>query len=432
MTDLPLGHTGILGLAILFGILQGLFLGVTFWIRRRGDRVSNRLLGSLILVMALHLCEIFLLLSGLAVRVPYLAGLTFPLLFLVGPLFYLYGRRLLVPGQRLRWLHLLHAIPWGYMAWRSLPDLLAPAALKIPYLMRYQTGDLPPPGGIFLVILSFNVLQHAVYAYLTLRLVRRREADARGSSADNAVVESIIAFRRLTTGFVAYTGLYFLFFLALTGWGRFGVTIDSVWLVILALFVQGIGYLAIAQPETFAHSLWDAARDAVDVARDDEEGAPAGDGTDAGEGTGAGADAGETDETSGRGQRKYLRSALSENRARRIHEALEEYMRAERPYLDGSLKLRNVAARLGVSPHHLSQVINRDLGRNFFDFVNDYRVEEAKRLLADPTKRNLTVLAIGFEAGFNNKASFNTAFRKFTETTPSAFRELDDRAPDTP
>ncbi|HMB70342.1 MAG TPA: hypothetical protein VKU85_13585, partial [bacterium] len=81
MTDLPLGRTGILGIAILFGILQGLFLGVTFWTRRTGDRVSNRLLGTLILVMSLHLCEIFLLLSGLVVHAPFMSGLTFPLLF---------------------------------------------------------------------------------------------------------------------------------------------------------------------------------------------------------------------------------------------------------------------------------------------------------------------------------------------------------------
>lgn len=410
MTDLPLGHTGILGIAILFGILQGLLLGVAFWTRRRGDRVANRLLGSLILVMALHLCEIFLLLSGLAVRVPYLAGLTFPLLFLVGPLFYLYGRRLLVPGFRLRPVHLLHAVPWAYMEWRSLPNLLAPAAYKIPYLMKYQTRDLPQPGPVFLVILSLNVLQHATYAYLTLRLARRREAEARASSADNDVVGSIVALRRLTTGFVAYTGLYLLFFLALVGWGRFGVTIDSVWLVILALFVQAIGYLAITRPETFAHSIRDVVRDA-------EAGATGATGAD---------DAAGEDEAAARAddpQPKYARSALSATRARRIRDELEAYMRAERPYLEGALTLRAVASRLGVSPHHLSQVLNQELGRNFFDYVNDHRVQEAKRLLLDPAKRNLTVLAIGFEAGFSNKASFNTAFRKFTDTTPSAYRE---------
>lgn len=442
MTDLPLGHTGILGIAILFGILQGLLLGAAFWTRRRGDRVANRLLGSLILVMALHLCEIFLLLSGLAVRVPYLAGLTFPLLFLVGPLFYLYGRRLLSPGFRLRPVHLLHAIPWAYMEWRSLPNLLAPAAYKIPYLMKYQTRDLPQPGTVFLVILSCNVLQHATYAYLTLRLVRRREAEARESSADNDVVGSIVALRRLTTGFVAYTGLYLLFFLALVGWGRFGVTIDSIWLVILALFVQAIGYLAITRPETFAHSIRDVVRDAEEVADAGASGEGARDGGDGGAGDrdGAGAeaateagadDAADADRAAGEDdvagpddpQPKYARSALSATRARRIRDELEAYMRAERPYLEGALTLRDVASRLGVTPHHLSQVINQELGRNFFDYVNDHRVQEAKRLLLDPAKRNLTVLAIGFEAGFSNKASFNTAFRKFTETTPSAFRE---------
>ncbi len=55
--------------------------------------------------------------------------------------------------------------------------------------------------------------------------------------------------------------------------------------------------------------------------------------------------------------------------------------------------------------------------------MNRYRVEEAKRLLLDPGKASLTILAIGFEAGFNNKGSFNQAFRKFTDRTPSEFRK---------
>jgi AraC-like DNA-binding protein len=61
--------------------------------------------------------------------------------------------------------------------------------------------------------------------------------------------------------------------------------------------------------------------------------------------------------------------------------------------------------------------------KNFYDLVNGYRVEEAKRLLLDPKNTNYTILSVGFEAGFNSKTTFNTVFKKFTGLTPTDFRK---------
>ena len=72
----------------------------------------------------------------------------------------------------------------------------------------------------------------------------------------------------------------------------------------------------------------------------------------------------------------------------------------------------------------MSLAINEGLKKNFYDLVNGYRVEEAKRLLVDPNSNNYTVLSIGFEAGFNSKTTFNTVFKKFTGLTPTAYREM--------
>ena len=177
--------------------------------------------------------------------------------------------------------------------------------------------------------------------------------------------------------------------------------IDTVWLVVLAFFIQAVGYAAIAQPTTFAHAVWGAARDVEQPPEDGDVSGP--------------------EAVSAEG--KYRRSSLSEGRSQKIHRQILEHMATQRPYLEGGLKLRDVAARIGISSHHLSQVINQETGTNFFDFVNRYRVEEAKRRLTDPESRSLTVLAIGLESGFNNKASFNSAFRKFANTTPSAYRD---------
>jgi AraC-like DNA-binding protein len=63
------------------------------------------------------------------------------------------------------------------------------------------------------------------------------------------------------------------------------------------------------------------------------------------------------------------------------------------------------------------------MNKTFYDLVNGYRVEEAKRLLLNPNNRSFTILSVGFEAGFNSKTTFNTVFKKFTGLTPTDFRE---------
>ena len=76
-----------------------------------------------------------------------------------------------------------------------------------------------------------------------------------------------------------------------------------------------------------------------------------------------------------------------------------------------------------MSIHLLSQVINEQLGVNFFNFVNQYRVEEFKERLADPSNRNFSLLGIAFDSGFNSKSTFNRIFRNTTGLTPSRYRE---------
>jgi AraC-like DNA-binding protein len=102
---------------------------------------------------------------------------------------------------------------------------------------------------------------------------------------------------------------------------------------------------------------------------------------------------------------------------------LLKLMKVDKAFLDPSLSLGKLARDLGVSQHHLSQVLNERLGQNFFEFVNVYRVEEAKLKLLE--RKSISVLAIGEEVGFSSKSAFNSAFKKQTGLTPSQFRDQD-------
>ncbi|MFY0605572.1 MAG: AraC family transcriptional regulator [Cyclobacteriaceae bacterium] len=120
--------------------------------------------------------------------------------------------------------------------------------------------------------------------------------------------------------------------------------------------------------------------------------------------------------------RKYDKSGLSQNAAESILKAVKKYMETEKGFLNNDLKLQRLADDLSISSNHISRVINELEGCNFHDFVNRYRVEEAKKLLSEDSDR-YKIIQIAYMAGFNNKATFNSAFKKFVGIPPSQFRK---------
>jgi len=116
---------------------------------------------------------------------------------------------------------------------------------------------------------------------------------------------------------------------------------------------------------------------------------------------------------------KGLPQAKSSEIASQIILLMEKEKLFEKP----ELTLQMLADKLGIPSYQTSQAINDGLKRNFFELVNGYRVEEAKRLLVDPKNDNYTILSVGFEAGFNSKTTFHTVFKKFTGVTPTEFKQ---------
>lgn len=103
--------------------------------------------------------------------------------------------------------------------------------------------------------------------------------------------------------------------------------------------------------------------------------------------------------------------------------ALEKLLVDQKRFLDATLTLDKIAEELSISKSHLSRIINAELRMGFPDYLNSLRVEEAKAYLNNPDFAHYTLLAIGLEAGFNSKTTFNTAFKKATTLTPSEYRK---------
>lgn len=104
-------------------------------------------------------------------------------------------------------------------------------------------------------------------------------------------------------------------------------------------------------------------------------------------------------------------------------ESLKDFMLKNEPYLDSSLTIQDLAKQVEMPVKDLSTLINLYMDKHFFDFVNEYRIEKAMEILKDPSQKQLTILEILYEVGFNSKSSFNTSFKKYTGKTPTDFRK---------
>jgi len=98
-------------------------------------------------------------------------------------------------------------------------------------------------------------------------------------------------------------------------------------------------------------------------------------------------------------------------------------MRTQQPYLNPFLTVQELAEKVQIPAKDLSVLINSYMDKHFFDFVNEYRIEKAMEILKDPLQKDLTVLKILYQVGFNSKSSFNTSFKKYTGKTPTDFRK---------
>lgn len=115
------------------------------------------------------------------------------------------------------------------------------------------------------------------------------------------------------------------------------------------------------------------------------------------------------------------KNSVSENEIERLKNKLENLMVAEKPFLESALTLNDLAKILGVNSAVLSRTINLGFGKNFNDLVNEFRINEVKEKLVREDTKNMTLLGIAFECGFNSKATFNRAFKKFTGVSPKEY-----------
>jgi AraC-like DNA-binding protein len=120
---------------------------------------------------------------------------------------------------------------------------------------------------------------------------------------------------------------------------------------------------------------------------------------------------------------RYARSGLKDEMATEYLDRLIEVMEREKLYLNSNLTINDLSHSTGIPKHHITEVLNEKHGRNFFTFINEYRIKEVISRIGDAKFQHYTLLALAFDSGFNSKSTFNTFFKAFTGKTPSQYKE---------
>jgi len=365
------------GLILLLAFLitfQLLFVGIFLITHKKGNRRNNILLGTIFLLIAWNMGDLTLQMNGIVLKWKFLQHIDDGFFLLYGPLFYLYTQGVIFRDFRLSGKNLLHLIPY----------LLLTVTLLL--LKNFTPGtseeiinnDLPWQ---FYLITALMYAHFFVYLGLTYNsLWNYRKIIKNKYSQIDQINLDWLSFSINTFGLVAFISLIHNFIALAENISVFMVTLVLL-LIFVFYFVNKVIFKALRQPEIFAGIT--------------------------------------QNETA-----KYLASNLTPGQIEAYRKQLLDLLSTDKPFLDPQLSLADLSDKLSVSTKHLSQVINQSFNKSFFDFINSYRIQEVQHILKESADDKLTVLEAMYEAGFNSKSSFNTAFKKETGQTPSEFRKM--------
>lgn len=348
---------------------------------------SDIIAAAYMLLLALPMLE-KLLLAG-SIQFPYLGFSLFsgaPLAF--GPFLYLYARSVINP-RSLRKAHpFLHFLPFLI----SIGALLVTGLYRPAMPVDGSTGGAsfgPWPG----ILDMFMVMSFLVYAVKIVLMLREHAKGVSDYFSLDSIAINLKWLGWITLGFFLAYVIAIPGELLFSGKGKSQVPDATILRDAGTLFFAVIfGFCTIKQPVLFKESM----RTTPETGIPGDEEPPA---------------------------RKYEKSGLRDDEVSVLLACLEERMLSAKPWLDPDLTIADLALALDVPRHHLTQVINNGLGKNFYRYVNEYRVEEVKRKIADGEAERLTILGVALDSGFNSKSVFNTAFKSIVGCTPSEYRK---------
>ena len=351
-----------LKIAGIIAIFQMVLL-ILFFNSRKNRNTSNKILSLILFVYTIQICAIDFLTSvtvNILVKFNLFPAFCNQFMLLFGPLIWIYSKTII--EERINRWQLLHTIPFLIMIlYILIKNRIDPNYLFLSTEFSFYTSGLIL-GQCLIYILLTGV---SVYRKIDLYKIHFKQSD-----------EAQRLYGFLLAGFILLWALKFNTFLLINVWKVFGICpyAASSYFIAGFLFLNILVYIAFIKPELFAR------------------------------------------------KRKYQNNNLTAENRQQILKELLKTIEVEKIYSDSALTLTLLAKKMGISVHCLSQIINEEFQLSFPEFINGYRVKEARQLLLN-NRSGCTVQQIMYEVGFSSRSAFNIAFKKYTGFTPSELRQ---------
>ncbi len=356
------------------GASVGVFLTLVIIGKKKADRSVKVILALLLSFLSLAIISTIGYSEENVSRAYILFGPCGPCLLVIGPLVYFYIKALIDRNFTIKKSYIFHFMPF-------IVNMLY--SLSMSYIFRERFGEIAqnPDTIQYYISMGFVGLRlphltfYLISATVLLRNYRRSIVKSIPDAEQNKLGWLgflIIAFSTLIVNNILCSFMHRL----VSNFAEQYIYIYNSWMTILLIF---LGYKGLVQPDIFS-----------------------------------------SNGTNGLNE-KYKNSPLTKELSEKYLKKLLDCMKDERPFTDSALTLSSLAERLSIPARYLSQIINENLDQNFLDFVNRYRVEEAKKQLISEENKNYTILGIAFDVGFNSKSTFNTVFKKYTSMSPSQY-----------
>ena len=396
-----------------------------FWGGNRQASFSRQIMALFQLLMALYFTFNFLYSVNAYKVIVYVYPLILPVILLFIPVFYLYMLSITTPGFKFSKSETYHFIPAALIALLNIPYLFASADEKANFVTQ-GNGMLNNAMFEYLIaiymvgIFGIFTFQLIVYSIKAFALYKKYKTyiENRFSYTENINIDWILL---LLICFVVFFVFNDILYLVGFRQNYFTQVIYNVAMLSITFYV---GYRGLLQkeitenisPNRPAYNSYNPNNDIItpvhQLYSDYNEANSTEDPT-----------AGSKPQKEER-FKKYSGSTLSEDQKISLISKLEHLVQVEKIFINEKLSIEDIAIKLDTNSKYISQVINETFNKNFYNYINSYRIEEAKLMLRSELSDKYSILGIAQSVGFVSKSPFNVAFKRITGLTPTEFKRM--------
>ncbi|GAA0715857.1 hypothetical protein GCM10009430_10830 [Aquimarina litoralis] len=362
---------GIIDLLLFLGISQGVFLAITLSLLHNRNKSANRILALLLLIASIMLIGRIFYPKFSGVLFFRIACFVDTLIFIFGPLLYIYIRRLTFFESPVYRMSLYHFIPaflhltfFGWTLFYSQEEVLK----------MIENGDF---GMIYFIVETLGLASNLMYTIMSYGLLQIYKKEEKANLSYSQKVQKYIEMFLIGISIfmilwvISYLNSFFIRRIELAF-----VSYHLIW-VSIPVFIYIVGFFSLKQPEVFR----------IPIQK----------------------------------KKREIKQRLSGEELEQLKKSLEELMVAKKIYLNNELTLKDLSQELGTTTNNVSWLLNNIHQCSFYDYINQYRVQEFILKIQKGEHFKHTILALSLDSGFNSKSTFNKAFKMVKNDTPSNY-----------